>query len=68
MNRNKQHDSWLLVGDFNRLPVRNEIGLNNQEEIVIPNANTRLNRILDYLIYGSHDNQVFQSMQNSRYR
>jgi len=28
MNRYRQYDSWLLDGDFNRLPVRNEIGLN----------------------------------------
>ncbi|XP_016950904.2 cytolethal distending toxin subunit B homolog [Drosophila biarmipes] len=58
--------SWLLAGDFNRMPSSLQLQPYN-EQFVVPPLNTHGNKILDYLILGSNDVRVFQQMVRNPY-
>lgn len=68
MNTIRKPTSWLLAGDFNQLPEDIISELKSQEQIVTPNDNTHATHILDFLIYGSPDVQIFSKMKNSQYK
>nr|XP_017099970.2 cytolethal distending toxin subunit B homolog [Drosophila bipectinata] len=59
----KPNASWMLGGDFNREPSGVQSGLaQNHERLIHPSQNTRRNRIIDYFIYGSADQNIFALM------
>ncbi|XP_017099943.3 uncharacterized protein [Drosophila bipectinata] len=65
MSIHRPSASWMLAGDFNRLPQDVQPTLiQNQERLVQPPQGTHDNDVLDYFIYGSADQTVFARMDS----